>query len=206
MLIDDGEIDTSSNSIIDNLRLWSGLDEQTFDLAWRIVAVACAVGCLLMFLASAGIATHRRRKGPRLTVEVEHEDEVIDVDEERISVIDEDDVEIVSSEEELDSVDEEPSETEEISSEEEDDYSSKRRRRRKARQKAVVSKQENLPPPPSAEDLSDDLPPPPSPMELGTLPPPPGRDVTCECGAIFRVKSLDLKYVKCPVCNDRVDL
>ncbi|MBO58359.1 MAG: hypothetical protein CMA77_05125 [Euryarchaeota archaeon] len=206
MLIDDGEIDTSSNSIIDNLRLWSGLDEQTFDLAWRIVAVACAVGCLLMFLASAGIATHRRRKGPRLTVEVEHEDEVIDVDEERISVIDEDDVEIVSSEEELDSVDEEPSETEEISSEEEDDYSSKRRRRRKARQKAVVSKQENLPPPPSAEDLSDDLPPPPSPMELGTLPPPPGRDVTCECGAIFRVKSLDLKYVKCPVCNDRIDL
>ena len=204
MLIDDSEIEPSRNSIFENLRLWSGLDEQTFDLAWRIVAVACAVGCLLMFLASAGIATHRRRKGPRLTVEVEHDDEVIDIDEDRISVIDEDDVEMVTAEEDLDSDDEIVSDTEETSSEEDEDSSSKRRRRRKARQKAVESNQEELPAP--VEDLSDELPPPPSPMELGTLPPPPGRDVTCNCGAIFGVKSLDLKYVKCPVCNDRVDL
>ena len=207
MLIDDREIDTSRNSIFDNLRLWSGLDEQTFELAWKIVAVACAVGCLLMFLASAGIATHRRRKGPRLTVEVEHDDEVMDVDDDRVNTIEEDEVEIITSEESLDSelvVEIEEEQSEEIDSEE-DDSSSKRRRRRKARQNAVESNLEELPSPPSPTDLPEELPPPPSPMQLGTLPPPPGRDVTCECGAIFSVKSLDLKYVKCPVCDERID-
>ncbi|MDP7312657.1 MAG: hypothetical protein QF831_04400, partial [Candidatus Thalassarchaeaceae archaeon] len=211
MLIDDSTGDSSSNGILDTLRMWSGLDERTFDLAWKIVAVACAVGCLLMFLASAGIATHRRRKGPALTVEVEYEDEVIDVDEENVHLIEEDEIDIVEPEVDLDleSTDEElpepvlaESPSEEI---EEEDSGSKRRRRRKARQDVVNPVVEELPPPPSSDELADELPLPPSPMELGTLPPPPDRDVTCECGANFRVKSLELKYVKCPVCSERID-
>ena len=173
------------------------------------MAVVCAVGCLLIFLASAGIATHRKRSGPKLTVEVEVEvdDDVLDVDDDHIDIIEqkEPDADIVissevDSEEPLKSVDKSLSVESEV-----EDSGSKRRRRRKARQSVVDPVAEELPPPPSHAEVSEELPLPPSPMELGTLPPPPGRDVTCDCGANFRVKSLELKYVKCPVCSERID-
>ena len=211
MLIDDSTDTSSGNGILDTLRMWSGLDERTFDLAWKIVAVACAVGCLLMFLASAGIATHRRRRGPALTVEVEYDDDdddddVLDVEEDNIDIIEEEDpdaaleIDSETSEELTEPVDELLSVELEA-----EDSGSKRRRRRKARQDVVETVEDELPPPPSSTEIAEELPLPPSPMELGTLPPPPGRDVTCECGANFRVKSLELKYVKCPVCSERID-
>ena len=71
---------------------------------------------------------------------------------------------------------------------------------------AAEPKSEELPPPPSPYELEGELPSPPTPMELGTLPPPPGIDATCECGANFRVKSVELKYVQCPVCSERINL
>ena len=209
MLIDDSSVHNSGNGILDTLRTLLGLDERTFELAWKIVAVACAVGCLLIFLASAGIATHRKRSGPKLTVEVDVEvdDDVLDVDDDNIDIIEqkEPDADIVissevDSEEPLKSVDKSLSVESEV-----EDSGSKRRRRRKARQSVVDPVAEELPPPPSHAEVSEELPLPPSPMELGTLPPPPGRDVTCDCGANFRVKSLELKYVKCPVCSERID-
>ena len=208
MLIDDSSPDNVDNSIFDTIRIWSGLDERTFDLAWKIVTVACAVGCLLIFLASAGIATHRRRKGPKLTVEiddeVDDEDEVLDIEEENISLIEEVETLPLESSDELEPKQEELPLMEENEATEEESVS-KRRRRRKARQSAVETVVvEELPEPPSSREMEEDLPPPPTPMELGALPPPPGRDVTCDCGANFRVKSLELKHVKCPVCNEKI--
>jgi len=219
MLIDDSALDLSNNGILDRIRIWTGLDASTFTLAVRIVGVALAVGCLLVFLASAGIITHRRRRGPKLTVEIEDDEEVIDVDEDYVSIIEEDEYELdhIDSSEKSDKEDieeeivsesiEQASKTDLIGNEDgEEDGTTRRQKRRQERRKAAEPKSEELPPPPSPSELEGELPPPPTPMELGTLPPPPGIDVTCECGANFRVKSIELKYVQCPVCSERINL
>ena len=62
-----------------------------------------------------------------------------------------------------------------------------------------------LPEPPSPREIGE-LPEPPAPGELGMLPPPPGRDVICECGATFRIKTVAMKRVKCPVCDAKISL
>ena len=218
MLIDDSALDLSNNGILDRIKIWTGLDASTFTLAVRVVGAALAVGCLLIFLASAGIITHRRRKSPKLIVEIEDDEEVLDVDEDYVSIIEEDDYEsehIDSSEESglgdvvdenvSESIEEQVSKADLINIEDgEEDGTTRRQKRRQERRKAAELKSEELPLPPS--ELDGDLPPPPTPMELGTLPPPPGIDVTCECGANFRVKSIELKYVKCPVCSDRINM
>jgi hypothetical protein len=191
------------------------LDERTFDLAWKIALLVCGVGCLLMFLASAGIITHRRRSGPKLTVEVEDEydDEIIDVDDDFVSLIDEPSIPAVEDSKPVVEIDDDPLSTEILSdeTEAEDDVddgsgSSKRRQRRQARREEVEPTSVDLPPPPSPAEIIEELPPPPSPMELGTLPPPPGRDIVCECGASFKIKTIELKYVECPVCSERINL
>ena len=208
MLIDDSALDASNNGIMDRIRIWTGLDASTFALAVRILGVALAVGCLLVFLASAGIITHRRRKGPTLTVEIEDDEEVIDVDEDLVSIIEEDESDIWEIDEETapESI-EQSSESDLIEDEVgEEDGMSRRQKRRQERRKAAEPSSEELPLPPSPSELEGELPPPPTPMELGTLPPPPGIDATCECGANFRVKSVELKHVQCPVCSERINL
>jgi subtilisin family serine protease len=215
MLIDDSALNGANNGILDTIRLWTGLDERTFDLAWKIALLVCGVGCLLMFLASAGIITHRRRSGPKLTVEVEDEydDEIIDVDDDFVSLIDEPSIPAVEDSKPVVEIDDDPLSTEILSdeTEAEDDVddgsgSSKRRQRRQARREEVEPTSVDLPPPPSPAEIIEELPPPPSPMELGTLPPPPGRDIVCECGASFKIKTIELKYVECPVCSERINL
>jgi len=208
MLIDDSALESPNNGIMDRIRIWTGLDASTFTLAVRILGVALAVGCLLVFLASAGIITHRRRKGPTLTVEIEDDEEVIDVDEDLVSIIEEDESNTGEIDEEIapESI-EQSSESDLIEDEVgEEDGMSRRQKRRQERRKAAKPKSEELPPPPSPSELEGELPPPPTPMELGTLPPPPGIDATCECGANFRVKSVELKHVQCPVCSERINL
>ena len=118
-------------------------------------------------------------------------------------------------------------------SEEEDepeDAGTARRKRRKERaskeaEAEMDSGPEGLPPPPSPADMDDlppppspadidDLPPPPSPTDMGLPPlgdlpppPPPDREVTCpECGGKFTVKSMELKKVDCPVCDEHIEL
>ncbi len=116
-------------------------------------------------------------------------------------------------------------------SEEEDepeDVGAARRKRRKERASKEAKDEsgpEGLPPPPSPADLDDlppppspadmdDLPPPPSPTDLGMPslgdlppPPPPDREVTCPgCGGKFTVKSMELKKVDCPVCDEHIEL
>jgi hypothetical protein len=220
MLIDDSALDLSNNGILDRIRIWTGLDASTFTLAVRIVGAALTVGCLLIFLASAGIITHRRRQGPKLTVEIEDDEEVIDVDEDYVSIIEEDEVDSqdIDSSEKSDIVDIEDENTSEsigadasktdfIDNEDgEEDGTTRRQKRRQERRKAAGPKSEELPPPPSPSELEGELPPPPTPMELGTLPPPPEIDVICECGANFKVKSIELKHVQCPVCSERINL
>ena len=220
MLIDDSALDIPNQGILDRIRIWTGLDASTFTLAVRIVGVALAVGCLLVFLASAGIITHRRRQGPKLIVEIEDDEEVIDVDEDYVSIIEEDEDEsqnIDSSEKsDLSDIEDEnvselieagESKTDLIDDDSgEEDGTTRRQKRRQERRKAAEPKPEELPAPPSPSELEGELPPPPTPMELGTLPPPPGIDVICECGANFRVKSIELKYVPCPVCSERINL
>jgi hypothetical protein len=173
---------------------------------------------LLIFLASAGIITHRRRQGPKLTVEIEDDEEVIDVDEDYVSIIEEDESQHIDSSEKSDIVDIEDENTSEsigadasktdfIDNEDgEEDGTTRRQKRRQERRKAAGPKSEELPPPPSPSELEGELPPPPTPMELGTLPPPPEIDVICECGANFKVKSIELKHVQCPVCSERINL
>jgi len=218
MLIDDSAIEAPNNGILDTIRIWTGLDASTFALAVRILAVALAVGCLLIFLASAGIITHRRRKGPALTVEIEDDEEVIDVDEDHVSLIEEDEAKEIDSSDKFETEDiddesapeslEEPSKNDVIDDEnpEQEDGMTRRQKRRQERLKGAEPDIEELPSPPPLSALDGELPPPPSPMELGTLPPPPGIDVTCECGANFRVKSIELKHVQCPVCAERIKL
>jgi hypothetical protein len=220
MLIDDSGLDNSDNGILERIRMWTGLDASTFTLAVRIVGVALAVGCLLVFLASAGLITHRRRQGPKLTVEIEDDEEVIDIDEDLVSIIEEDEVDSqdIDSSEKPDLVDTEDynvqesieadtSKTDLIENEDEEEAgTTRRRKRRQERRKSAGPKFEELPLPPLPSGLESELPPPPTPMELGTLPPPPGIDVVCECGANFRVKTIELKYVQCPVCSERINL
>ena len=220
MIIDDGYASSSNNGILDTLRLWTGLDERTFDLAWKLAVLVCSVGCLLMFFASAGIITHKRRKGPSLTVEIEDDDEILDVDEDYVQLLDEKPTMGVEMVTDIPAVaietptpgnlsdDENGEEAEEIvETVDVEGGPSSRRKRREARVAELEPKIEvqTLPSGPVLTNLAA-LPPPPTPTELGALPPPPGRDVSCECGATFRIKTLELKRVECPVCFERINL
>ena len=235
MLIDDSSITVDGGGILNTIRLWTGLDERTFELAWKILAVACSVGITLMMLVSAGLVTHRRRRRSTLRVEVEDDDEVLDVDEELVTLVAEPQSSAMASAVDSESAEdsehdgrvsaddvaeeigayqvEESSESSKSAAVPESegeatiDGAKKRRERRRLRTKQEKSTSESITSADSPQTgLDDVLPPPPTPMQLGTLPPPPGRDVTCECGATFRIKSIELKRVTCPVCSERIKL
>jgi subtilisin family serine protease len=219
LLIDDRDPADSNRGIIDTIRIWTGLDARTFDLAWKIGVSVCAMGLILMLATSRGILSHRRRsKSLSVVIEEEDEDEfevdVLDIDEDSIREFAEPAEPTPQPEEESASTEEsgeedadiEPSTDDEAVDEAEEHGRARRRSRRKRRSTREAEVEvEELPEPPSPSELAD-LPEPPSPGDLGLLPPPPGRDVTCECGATFRVKSVEMKSVKCPVCDAKISL
>ena len=200
MLVDDREPVISDRGILDDLRLWTGLDERTFDLAFNLISAGAVLGCLLLLGAVLGIASRRRRLNTPLKVEIDVDDDDEEEDDDPIELMDEEGEDVETTSEEFDTEPPEQEVEEEIS----------RRRRRKARTTSEpvieIEEMESLPPPPSPADLDVDLPPPPTPGEIGVLPPPPKLDVTCDCGAKFKLKTPDLTQVKCPVCKTRIDL
>jgi hypothetical protein len=231
MLIDDRDPTASDRGILDTIRLWTGLDARTFELAWKIGVSICAMG-LILLLASGGVLSRRRRRSEALPVVVEKEEdedeadedetgvEVIDVEEESIREFVEPDEPAKTAE--LDEPEKPSPEVESTSdSSTEKDIEDGRARRKSRRQRRSAREAEvgleDLPEPPSPGELGElpeppspgeigELPEPPAPGELGMLPPPPGRDVICECGATFRIKTVAMKRVKCPVCDAKISL
>ena len=215
LLIDDREPTDPNRGIIDTIRIWTGLDARTFDLAWKIGVSVCAMGLILMLATSRGILS-RRRRSKSLSVVIEEDDEdefevdVLDVEEDSIREFAEPTEPTPQPEEESASTDESGEEDADTGPSTDDEAAEDGRARRRSRRKRRSTQEakvevEELPEPPSPSELAD-LPEPPAPGELGLLPPPPGRDVTCECGATFRVKSVEMKSVKCPVCDAKISL
>jgi hypothetical protein len=232
LLVDDREPELQKTSILDRLRTLMNLDERTFQLVSKILMATCIMATVLLLAVSAGMMGRRRREEEVLVAVLEDEDDPIYIedDEDAELIIDEieDDAEEKSESKQepepelkvtIEDLPPPPSEEED----EPEDAGTARRKRRKERASKEAEEDsgpEGLPPPPSPADLGDlppppspadmdDLPPPPSPMDLGDLPlpPPPDREVTCpECGGKFTVKSMELKKVDCPVCDEHIEL
>ena len=233
LLIDDRDPTGLNNGFFDTIRLWTGLDARTFDAAMKVVLSICAIGLILLLATSKGVLSRRRRHEETLAVvldEVEDDDddwndegsesdvEVIDVDEDSIREVAEPNEQPPPVEEESPSDSGEYDETATSTTSStakssatstdkkaEDGRARRQSRRQKRQTKDSEVGLEDLPAPPSPTEL-EGLPAPPAPGELGLLPPPPGRDITCECGANFRVKSVEMKRVKCPVCDTKIIL
>jgi subtilisin family serine protease len=185
-LIDDWDLNNENTPISEQLRIALGLDEQNFKILAAGVAIAILLlsTLVLLMLSIRAIRYLGKRRGRVVTATVMLEEDVVDV-------IEETDITVKSSEVEL----VEPELTE---------GASERKKRRETRSHTTI-----------IADSLPDMPVPALPVmpTSGTSPipgmpalPAMNQPVICnECNGRFEVGS-NLKMVKCPICDERIDL
>ena len=179
-LIDDSDPDKGDLNLLDELRIYLGLDEQNFAILMSGIAITVLLLCLIvlstMSVNAVKWAGRKRRKV--IVGNIILEDDVVDI-------VEPSDIEIKSSEIEL--IDMELTEGSNI-----------RKERRQERMNASSVNEE------TASNTPEIIMPPP----VNTTFPMPqiNRLVVCpDCSSRFEV-SIGLKMIKCPICDVRIDL
>ena len=179
-LIDDSDPDRGELNLLDEMRIYLGLDEQNFGILMAGISIMVLLLCLLvlttMSLSAVKWVGRKRRKVA--TGNIILEDNVVDI-------VEPTDLEVKSSEIEL--IDENI-----------DENSNLRRQRRNSRKMSNQSDEVvmAIPPQPIA------LPPPVDSLEMPQI----NRTILCpDCSARFEVAS-GLKIIKCPICENRISL
>ena len=179
-LIDDSDPDRGELNLLDEMRIYLGLDEQNFGILMAGISITVLLLCLLvlttMSLRAVKWAGRKRRRVA--TGNIILEENVVDI-------VEPTDLEIKSSEIEL--IDEEM-----------DGTSNLRKQRRNSRkisnqldERVIESPPQTIPLPPLG-DIADM--------------PQINRIIICpDCSARFEV-STDLKMIKCPICENRISL
>ena len=215
-LVFDQPIEQSSSNPFDWLRVFLGVDSNT----WRTISLLGGISCIAAnILLGMILVVRRRRNNNSVKVAIVSVDEFDDSD---IEMLPEEPIVVsipeVEQEVEIESkVSIEPEEQSEIQ-EIQDEVVNPRQERRRKRQQAKALAELGplpLPPPPGSSSLDAlPLPPPPSSTSLDTLPLPPppdpsslgmmDREVSCpSCSAVFTLRDSSLSFVKCPVCDER---
>ncbi|MDE0953552.1 MAG: S8 family serine peptidase, partial [Candidatus Poseidoniales archaeon] len=179
-LIDDSDPDKGDLNLLDELRIYLGLDEQNFAILMSGIAITVLLLCLIvlstMSVNAVKWAGRKRRKV--IVGNIILEDDVVDI-------VEPSDIEIKSSEIEL--IDMELTEGSNI-----------RKERRQERMNASSVNEE------TASNTPEIIMPPP----VNTTFPIPQINllVVCpDCSSRFEV-SIGLKMIKCPICDVRIDL
>ena len=179
-LVDDNDPDIGSLNFLDELRVYLGLDEQNFAILMAGVAITILLLCLVVLSTMSVSAVKWMGKKRRKTVSgnIVLEDNVVDI-------VDPTDIEIKSSEIEL--IDPEFTSGANI-----------RKERREERKNIVSVNKEIMPIMPEISI--------PAPNENIAQMPNMNRTVICsKCTSRFEV-SMNLKTIKCPICEFRIDL
>jgi DNA-directed RNA polymerase subunit RPC12/RpoP len=178
-LIDDNDPDRGELNLLDEMRIYLGLDEQNFAILMAGISITVLLLCLLvlttMSLNAVKWVGRRRRVGAGNII---LEDDVVDI-------VEPTDLEIKSSEIEL-------------IEEKIDDPANLRKQRRNSRKISNQLSEQSIPIPRQPLPL-------PSTGEIQEIP-QINRTILCpECSARFDVSS-GLKMIKCPICESRISL
>ena len=178
-LVDDSDPDTGELNLLDDLRIYLGLDEQNFAILMAGVAITVLLLCLIVLSTmSVSALKWTSRKRRKTTVgKIILEDNVVDI-------VEPTDIEIKASEIEL--VDKELTEG-----------ASVRKERRNERKVVTPENNDQLP----------NMPPIFIPTPVDNMMPMPeiNRPVMCpSCSVRFEV-AMNLSMTKCPICNFRID-
>jgi len=178
-LVDDSDPDTGELNLLDDFRIYLGLDEQNFAILMAGVAITVLLLCLIVLSTmSVSAIKWAGRKRKRTTVgNIILEDNVVDI-------VEPTDIEIKSSEIEL--VDSELTEGANV------------RKERRNERKVVIPENNNQLP---------NTPPIFNPPAIENMMPMPeiNRPVMCpSCSVKFEV-SMNLSMTKCPICDFRID-
>ena len=179
-LIDDTDPDKGNLNLLDEFRIYLGLDEQNFAILMSGVAITVLLLCLLVlttmsFNAMKWVGRKRRRETVGRII----------LEENVVDIVEPTDIEIRSSEIELIDV-------------ELTDGASSRKERRNERQDSELPKGENKVNIPAFII--------PSTVNEIVQNPLTSHPVICpDCSSRFEV-SVGLKMIKCPICNYRIDL
>ena len=185
-LIDDNDPDRGDLNLLDEMRIYLGLDEQNFAILMAGISITVLLICLLVLstMSLSALKWVGRKRRRVATGNIVLEENVVDI-------VDSTDIEIKSSEIEL--IDEDIEET------------NTRKQRRESRKNSNVremkigfeEKQQELSVPPQAIPLP--------PSGLAEMP-QINRQILCpECSSRFEV-SMGLKMIKCPICDNRISL
>jgi DNA-directed RNA polymerase subunit RPC12/RpoP len=179
-LIDDSDPDRGELNLLDEMRIYLGLDEQNFGILMAGISIMVLLLCLLvlttMSLSAVKWVGRKRRKVA--TGNIILEDNVVDI-------VEPTDLEVKSSEIEL--IDENI-----------DENSNLRRQRRNSRKMSNQSDEVVMAIPPQPVTL-------PPPVDLLEMP-QINRTILCpDCSARFEV-AIGLKMIKCPICENRISL
>ncbi len=180
-LIDDSDPDKGELNLLDGFRIYLGLDEQNFGILMSGIAITVLLLCLLVLTTMSFNAVkwvgRKRRKVAYGNIILE--ENVVDI-------VEPTDIEIKSSEIEL------------IDSDQNDGAISRKERRneRQIEELATDENRVNTPvlsmPPPIINGMAES-------QQIN-------RPVVCpDCSSRFEI-SVDLKMIKCPICNIRIDL
>jgi hypothetical protein len=176
-LIDDNDPDVGELNILDELRVYLGLDEQNFAILTAGVAITVLILCLIVLstMSVSALKWAGRKRKKVATGNIILEENVVDI-------VESTDIEIRSSEIELIDV-------------ELTDGANSRKERRQDR-KTVITQNMAQPMPSAVTPTTK------SEIQIPTL----NRPVLCPtCTSKFEA-SMELKMVKCPICDSRIDL
>ena len=185
-LIDDSDPDRGDLNLLDDMRIYLGLDEQNFGILMAGISITVLLICLLLLstMSLSAVKWLGRKRTRVATGNIVLEENVVDI-------VESTDIEIKSSEIEL--IDEEIEET------------NARKQRRDSRKNTNAwntqmqlqeSKQELV------EPLQKIPLPPLGVAEIPQI----NRPILCpECSSRFEV-SMGLKMIKCPICDNRISL
>ena len=185
-LIDDNDPDRGDLNLLDEMRIYLGLDEQNFAILMAGISITVLLICLLVLstMSLSALKWVGRKRRRVATGNIVLEENVVDI-------VDSTDIEIKSSEIEL--IDEDIEET------------NTRKQRRESRKNSNLremkigfeEKQQELSVPPQVIPLP--------PSGLAEMP-QINRQILCpECSSRFEV-SMGLKMIKCPICDNRISL
>ena len=176
-LIDDNDPDVGELNILDELRVYLGLDEQNFAILTAGVAITVLILCLIVLstMSVSALKWAGRKRKKVATGNIILEENVVDI-------VESTDIEIRSSEIELIDV-------------ELTDGANSRKERRQDR-KTVITQNMAQPMPSAVTPTTK------SEIQIPTL----NRPVLCPtCTSRFEAL-MELKMVKCPICDSRIDL
>jgi DNA-directed RNA polymerase subunit RPC12/RpoP len=185
-LIDDNDPDRGDLNLLDEMRIYLGLDEQNFGILMAGISITVLLICLLLLstMSLSAVKWLGRKRTRVATGNIVLEENVVDI-------VESTDIEIKSSEIEL--IDEEIEET-----------NARKQRRDSRKNTNAWNTQMQLQE--SKQELVEPLQKMPLPP-LGVAETPQiNRPILCpECSSRFEV-SMGLKMIKCPICDNRISL